>query len=172
VSIRDYDLCGCIVLAAAAIGTKQAKEAAMDLLPVARRLQGRKHVPAEVALSNHRRFSVDVLPEVSSDPILAWAKAQARKGRKFGATVESSPAAEHSNDQCICHRERIEATLQAGEMLTKDLARALGVRREVLSLSLNKLRRLGVVACRGIERGKGAGRGQKPKAWRLLKEAA
>jgi DNA-binding transcriptional ArsR family regulator len=172
-TLRDYYPAGCLVLAAAVIGTQQAKEAAMGLLPTALKLQGRRLLPPEVALSNHRRFSKEVARNAESlNPTLSWAKAQARAGRKFGVSVKDEPAAAHFAPESICHRERIEATLAQGEMLTKDLARTLDVRRDVLSLSLNKLRRLGIVACRRIDRAKGSGKGQKPAAWRLVQEVA
>ena len=139
---KGYDLPGCIILAAAVYGTRKAYDAAMSLLPMARRLEGRAETVAEGS-----RFAKDEYrapASAMSYGLLDWARARVRNGRGLPGLAKPVPVPRvgFARGKHGRHGEMkglIVEQLTAGPRSIREMARALQVSPTALHYHLKAL---------------------------------
>jgi DNA-binding transcriptional ArsR family regulator len=139
---KGYDLPGCIILTAAVMGTRKAYDAAMALLPMARRLEGRTETVAEGS-----RFAKDEYrapASATSYGLLDWARSRVRTGRGLPGLAKTAkqPRVGFARGKHGRHGEMKGLILQelaAGPRSIREMARALQVSPTALHYHLKSL---------------------------------
>jgi DNA-binding transcriptional ArsR family regulator len=139
---KGYDLPGCIILTAAVYGTKKAYDAAMAMLPMARRLEGRAETVAEGS-----RFAKDEYRAPASAisyGLLDWARARVKRGVGLPGLAKTAkqPRVGFARGKHGRHGEMKGLILQelaAGPRSIREMARALQVSPTALHYHLKAL---------------------------------
>ena len=163
---KGYDLPGCIILAAAVYGTKKAYDAAMAMLPMARRLEGREETVAEGS-----RFAKDEYRAPASATtygLLDWARSRVSKGRGLpGVVIPPAPVVL----QTVRHGKRGQQRAVILEMITEEpmtvqeISALCGISGRLAFHHLQKLAQAGQAVHEALQQVTGKG-GAQPRVWR------
>lgn len=163
-----YDLCGCIVLAAAICATRRAYEVAMDLLPRARRLQGRRESEAMDLSRAPECTGAKVLRHVG---LLDWARAKVATGMALpGVIAQTKRRGQHAPRGVV--RQRILSELMDRPLSAKELAEVCGTTPTGIHQHLKALYRSGHVLDDLVGSKPSSQVGPPPKLWRLVEGRA